>query len=96
MFQEELESLRAHIDAIDNELLNALARRVEVSTAIGRLKLANGLTVLDATREIKMIGERGAAAANLNLPQNWVMNLFREIVSECRAISRERLAVSGE
>jgi len=50
-----LGGLRAQIDAIDDALVEVLARRFAVTRQVGRLKAAQGLPARDAAREA---GER--------------------------------------
>ena len=63
-FQQELQALRTEIDDVDHELLQILKRRVEISTAIGRLKLANGRGIVDAAREGEMVAARALAGTS--------------------------------
>lgn len=95
-FQEELKSLRSQINDVDDELLKILARRVEISTAIGRLKHANGLAIVDAIRETEMIAERATTGALLNLPEAWITDLFRTILDGCVEISQQRFDFATE
>ena len=49
--QEDLDSLRTQIDQADEQLLAALAKRMEVAEKIGQLKKQEGKHVLDTSRE---------------------------------------------
>jgi len=51
----EIDSLRLEIDRLDAEILAAVARRTEVSQAIGRARMASGGTRLVHSREMKVI-----------------------------------------
>lgn len=48
--KEELEQLRATIDRLDEEIFTLLAKRMDISEEIGRLKLRNNLTILQSGR----------------------------------------------
>jgi chorismate mutase len=47
----ELQALRREIDAIDAELVQLLARRFEITGAVGRYKKQHGLAAVDESRE---------------------------------------------
>ncbi len=46
----ELEKYRGHIDRIDKELIDLLARRFNYSARIGRIKKEQGISVLQSGR----------------------------------------------
>ncbi|MBQ0018425.1 MAG: chorismate mutase [Clostridiales bacterium] len=48
---KDLETLRAQMDAVDKEILDAFRKRMELSAEIAEYKKANGLPVLDIGRE---------------------------------------------
>jgi len=52
---EQLQALRAQIDAADGELIRAFCRRMEICTEIGRLKATAGLFITDNSRELQVI-----------------------------------------
>lgn len=58
----ELKELRAQIDAIDDELLALLVRRLEIAREVGALKAARGLPVRDAAREAELLNRMEMAA----------------------------------
>ena len=95
-FQQELQALRTEIDDVDHELLQILKRRVEISTAIGRLKLANGRGIVDAAREGEMVAARALAGTSIGLPEDWTSELFKTLLKGCVAISHERLSAVAE
>ena len=51
----DIDDLRAEIDRLDAEILEAVKRRTEVSQVIGRARLASGGTRLVHSREMKVI-----------------------------------------
>ena len=51
----ELDSLRDRIDGADQELLEALARRMEVVEEILQRKEVQGLPLFDAERETRLL-----------------------------------------
>ncbi len=81
---QSLERLRQDIDRIDDRILGLLNERARLAQAIGHLK--NG-SVYRPEREAQVI--RRLLAANAGpLPAEAVEQLFREIMSACRALER--------
>lgn len=98
MNYDALSEERANIDAIDEEILRLLNRRVEWALKVGEKKQAMGLPLHDPARE-RLIFERlqaknEAAAGPLN--EIAVTAIYREIISACRnAEQATRVAFLG-
>ena len=90
-FQKELKFLRSQIDDVDSKLLELLARRVEISSAIAQLKVTNGLPIHEPAREAEIIAGRVSTVKPLKLPEDWLSELFKIILRGCRTISHQRL-----
>lgn len=60
-----MEELRNQIDEIDQQLLQLLAKRLDVSKKIGDYKKNNGLPVKDIKREELIIEKRSKSLAAL-------------------------------
>ena len=56
----QLEQYRQEIDAIDRELVDLFLRRMEVTGKVGAWKQQNGVPVLDAEREKRVIAAKTA------------------------------------
>ncbi len=81
----DIASLRVEIDALDAELLALLNRRAAVVRKVGALK--GGAPAYRPEREsaiLRRISSRTAA-----LPAEAAVNVFREIISACRALEQE-------
>ena len=50
-FEELLEELRAQIDRVDNELIEALASRMKIATEIGKAKSEARVTLVNEPNE---------------------------------------------
>jgi len=85
--RDELYTLRARIDQIDDALVSLFAQRMGLSEQIGIIKREAGMPVLDAARERRVI-ERAASQAPPSL-RGGVASLMRTIM----ALSRERQEV---
>ncbi len=75
-----LQETRHHIDALDRELLDLLARRMELARRAAKAKAALGTPVLDGAREAALLGARKAWAAESGLDEGGVEEVFRAIL----------------
>ncbi len=91
--------LRAEIDALDREILEALARRMAVVAEIARTKRAEGRPIRDFAREREILEGRAAAAAELGLAPGVIESIWRLILWASRdyqASLRAELPVTFE
>ncbi len=77
--ERDLAGLRGEIDDIDSELLQLLARRMEVSAQIGEYKKRNNVTVVQIDRWKKILADHMAAGADLGLSPELVTEVFEAI-----------------
>ncbi|MDR1680014.1 MAG: bifunctional 3-deoxy-7-phosphoheptulonate synthase/chorismate mutase type II [Prevotellaceae bacterium] len=78
---ENLADLRTQIDQIDNELLEALARRMRVSEEIGIYKKEHNITILQTTRYDEILQRGVEKGSKLGLSEAF-MRAFLEAVHE--------------
>ncbi len=76
MSNDELEDLRKKIDALDEELLKALAGRLKVVRKIGRYKKSKGLDLRDDERLKALLADRLKTGSELDLPEEFVQKLY--------------------
>lgn len=82
---ESLQTLRARIDRIDDELLRLLSERARFAQAVGHTK--NGEKIYRAEREAQVV--RRLREANPGpFDGDTLERLFREIMSACRALEQ--------
>lgn len=79
---DNLDELRRHIDYIDDELLQLLARRMEVSREIGEYKKSHRLPVVQPERYNRLMRQRVDDAAKLGLPTEFTQRLLALIHEE--------------
>jgi chorismate mutase/prephenate dehydratase len=84
---DRLKPLREAIDRIDARLVELLNERARVATEVGRLKHAAGAPVFRPEREAEVLRRVGAAGAG-PLGEAALANVFREVMSACRALER--------
>ncbi len=82
----ELAGLRGEIDDIDAELLQLLARRMEVSSRIGEYKKQNNVAVVQMDRWKQILSDHIAVGGSLGLDQELINVVFEAIhqASICR------------
>lgn len=78
-FENQLELLRGRIDALDNELMEILASRMEIVRQIGQYKKENNVTALQISRWTELMEKRSAQGENLNLNKTFIQILFQLI-----------------
>ena len=90
-----LPELRTSIDQVDRELLDLLNRRAALANEVGEIKRAEGSPVFRPEREAQVIN--GLQAVNPGpLKPASVANIWREIMSACRALEApQRVAYLG-
>ena len=79
---EDLLLLRKQIDLLDEELLNLLSQRGEVSRKIAEIKLKNNLPILQLDRWEKLLQSHLSEAEKKQLSPDFVRKIFETIHSE--------------
>jgi chorismate mutase / prephenate dehydratase len=77
---EELEGLRAGIDAVDEKIVRLLDERALLARRIGKIKLAEGLEAYTPARERKVLN-RVSLLSRGDFPRAGLEAVFREIIS---------------
>lgn len=78
----ELEQLRQQMDSIDAEVIDLLARRMELSSHIGTVKKALNIAAYLPERWNEIVATRGARAESLQLSREFVIGLYERIHDE--------------
>ena len=77
--ERDLAGLRGEIDDIDSELIQLLARRMEVSAQIGEYKKLNNVTVVQMDRWKKILANHVATGQDLGLSPELITEIFEAI-----------------
>ena len=88
--------IRKHIDQLDQELLEVLAKRLSCVEKMGKLKKENNLPIRQNNREKEMLVQRMLWAKKLNISQTCIRSIFQAIFRSSRnrqKISRRRLTI---
>lgn len=80
-----LQEVRDHLDALDRELVDLLARRTELVLRAGRAKAELGLPVHDPARESAQIQARRAWAEGAGLDPQAMEEVFRAVLRASRS-----------
>jgi chorismate mutase len=80
--KNKLEELRGVIDKLDNDLLELLAKRMNISAQIGEYKRENNVTILQVAHWKKIIETGIANGAMIGLPEEFVKGLYQLIHDE--------------
>jgi chorismate mutase len=93
--ERDLAGLRNEIDDIDSELLQLLARRMEVSARIGEYKKQNNVTVVQMDRWKKILAEHVATGGDLGLTPELVNEVF-EAIHQASIERQSRIMETGK
>ncbi|MGL4475356.1 MAG: bifunctional chorismate mutase/prephenate dehydrogenase [Shewanella sp.] len=79
---EALELLRQQIDAVDQELLALVRRRLDLVASVGRVKHQAGLPIYAPEREAKMLAKRRQEASEMHIAPQLIEDLLRRLMRE--------------
>jgi chorismate mutase len=94
--QQRLLELRTEIDSLDAALVTTMARRMAVSRAIGDLKRANNLTVLQRSRWEQVLNRARAEAERLGLSVKLIEDVFKLLHQESINLQQQILKNDGD
>ncbi|MBT8206606.1 MAG: bifunctional 3-deoxy-7-phosphoheptulonate synthase/chorismate mutase type II [Eudoraea sp.] len=81
-YRKDLNNLRAQIDVIDNQLIDILGKRMEVSDQIGELKKDRNVAVLQTNRWNSILGKMILEGESKGLSEEFVLRMFKAIHQE--------------
>lgn len=81
-FQGKLEELRTEVDKLDVELLQILAKRLEIIDEIGNYKKENDITILQMKRWAGIIEDRLSIGSELGLDKEFLKRMLNIIHKE--------------
>lgn len=86
---EEIEAVRAGIEAVDRQMVELVAERVELARRAGALKRQDENATLDPGREAAVVRHAVENARDLGLPEEPVRQLFWTLIGLCRSAQLE-------
>ena len=78
----QLDDLRCKIDELDTQLVELLAQRQQLTTAVGAYKKQTGKPIYDPEREASLIQKRRQLAEESSVSADLVEDLLRRIIRE--------------
>lgn len=78
--EDELASLRAEIDEIDQQIILLLGVRFRCTDMIGELKQAHGMDLLDTRRESQQVARIRRLAEEAGVPPELAENILHEVI----------------
>lgn len=81
-FQDKLEQMRSEIDRLDHEMIEILARRMEIIDEIGHYKKENDITILQLKRWREMLQERIDSGLASGLDKTFLMSMLQLLHDE--------------
>lgn len=84
-----IEECREELDRIDNEILRLLAKRIEMSKKIGQIKRVANLPIHQPDRENALLENIRNQAQELGLPEEYVLELYKQILDQSRSTQSE-------
>lgn len=86
----DIANWRTRIDELENVIIELLNKRAEYAVEIGKIKKANGLPVLDASREREILVRVAEKAARENGPLSpeSMQRIFQTIMAETRQVEK--------
>ena len=79
---EGIQQLRKQIDDLDNQLMDLLAKRMQVCRQIGEYKKEHNMTVLQASRYNEILEKRGVQGTLTGMAAEFVAKVFESIHEE--------------
>ena len=92
---KSLEECRSAIDAVDREIVRLFEERMQLCRDVAQYKIANGMQVLDRSREEKVLESRAAMLRDSYWEPS-VRKLFEGIMALSRAEQEKQLDAAGE
>ena len=81
-YNSKLSNFRAQIDILDNQIIEALGKRMQVSDGIGKLKKQRNVAVLQTNRWNAILGKMILEGESKGLSEEFVLRLFKAIHQE--------------
>lgn len=92
----ELEYLRQLMDSVDTEIIDLLARRMELSTRMGTVKKECNMTVYNPDRWREIVATRSMQAEKLHLSKEYILSIYEKIHHQSIKKQLEIFGTSGK
>ena len=92
-FETKLEEYRSEIDKLDAEMIDILARRLDIIDSIGKYKKENNITILQLKRWSNILQERLENGKNLGMDPEFLIKILELVHKE--SIARQTKIYKG-
>lgn len=86
---KELEELRKQIDALDIELIDVLARRIDVVKKVGELKAGTDISVVQPARAQAVKNRAAEMGAEKGLEEAFVRKLYDLMIDHAHELEHD-------
>jgi len=93
MSEDSLDGLRVEIDAIDDELVDLLARRQALVARVADVKARTNLPLRDVLREARQVARLAERARSAGLDELFVARVIREVIDHSVRVQETRLGI---
>ena len=90
-----LDGFRREIDAIDDQLIDLLARRFGIVREVAAVKRREGLSVVQSARAIEVVERNAARGAEYGLEPDLVRRIWTEMIDEAHRIEHDIVSDAG-
>jgi chorismate mutase len=91
--EHTLAALRTDVEAVDAEIIAAIARRMALAREIRVVKRRAGHPVLDPAREAAVVSRVAAQAREAGLPEDEIRALYWRLMALARKVQQETTPV---
>jgi chorismate mutase/prephenate dehydrogenase len=82
MSKKKISRIREKIDRIDQQILDLIKQRLQLSSQIGSIKRENQMSIIDPPREEFLFASLNKKSRELNLDQQFVSEIWRLILKQ--------------
>ena len=92
-YRASLETLRAQINVVDDQLIDLMGKRMKVADEIGKLKKQQNVAVLQSRRWNEILGNMILEGEQKGLSEEFVLRMFKAIHQE--SINHQEKIIKG-
>ena len=92
-YNKALNTLRAQIDVVDNQIIDLLGKRMKAADGIGALKKSKNVAVLQSKRWNEILGNMILEGEQRGLSEEFVLKMFKAIHQE--SINHQEKIING-
>ena len=92
-YNKTLNTLRAQIDVVDNQILGLLGKRMTAADGIGALKKTKNVAVLQSKRWNEILGKMVLEGEQHGLSEEFILKMFKAVHQE--SINHQEKVING-